>query len=262
MASCSEVGCANKLLSLCVGILVCGRCALSVSTVMDPAVATSAAAAPTTAAAAAAGSSFEPTESVVLSKDVVLLRGMAPALQQELCDALRACPTFFECNNEKTRHIDMLHLGWHELRGKLRLVAPIPPLYARIAREAQALVAERHSMLRTLPTIAADVAVVNAYKREARLGMHVDRRSMLHPGIPVVAISLGESAEFVFKTSWKQRAATQRVILRSGDVLVFGGKARGIVHGMDRLVAGSAPAGLELGAQASWRRLCITLRQS
>eukprot|EP00966_Prymnesium_polylepis_P293447 6777602-Prymnesium_polylepis.3 len=150
----------------------------------------------TATASAAAADDFEPSESVVLAKDVVLLRGMPQALQQALCDALQSCPSFFESNNEKTRMIDMLHLGWHEARGngKMRFVAPIPPLYAAVAAAAQRLVSERHSMLRAMPTIDADVAVVNAYKREAKLGLHQDRRSTKHPGIPVVAISLGESA--------------------------------------------------------------------
>lgn len=206
--------------------------------------------------------SFEPSESVMLAKDVVLLRGMALSLQQELCDVLQSCPNFFACNNEKTKNIDMLHLGLHDVRGKQRLVAPIPQLYARLAVLAHGFATKRHGVFRSLPLIRADVAVVNAYKRGARLGLHVDRRSTKHPGIPVVAISLGESAEFVFKPSWKAKAAENRIILRSGDVLVFGGKARGIVHGMDRLIAETVPTDLRLGDQAEWRRLCITLRQS
>lgn len=135
------------------------------------------------------------SESVLLAKDVVLHRGMPLRLQQRLSDELGAC-SFFAANNEKTRHVDMCHLGWHEAAGgKLRFVAPIPPIFAAIAAAAHRLAVERHCVLRSVPLICADVAVVNGYKRAARLGMHVDRRSTRHPAIPVVAISLGETAE-------------------------------------------------------------------
>lgn len=201
-------------------------------------------------------------ESVVLSRDVVLLRGMPLPLQKRLCQALHSCPPFFSSRNEKTHRVDMLHLGLHEGRDGFRMVASIPPLYTQLAKAAHAHVADRHGMLRSVPLIESDVAVVNAYKRDAKLGMHVDRRSARHCGIPVVAISLGESAEFVFKNSWRARAQPNHVMLRSGDVLVFGGKARGIVHGIERLVPGSAPYGVCLGEDSSWCRICITLRQS
>ncbi|KAL1520315.1 hypothetical protein AB1Y20_021906 [Prymnesium parvum] len=205
---------------------------------------------------------FDPSATIVLARDVVLLRGMSPALQQHLCDALLSCPSFFECNNEKTRHIDMLHLGMHEVQGKLHLVAPIPSIFVNLAHAAHRHVAERLGMLRSIPLINSDVAVVNGYRRGAKLGMHVDRRSTKHPGIPVVAVSLGESAEFVFKKSWKRNATECRVILRSGDVLLFGGKARGIVHGMEGLIANSAPDTIRFGPRSDWCRVCITLRQS
>ena len=95
----------------------------------------------------------------------------------------------------------------------------------------------------------------------ARLGLHVDRRSTRHAATPVVAISLGESAEFVWKRSWKKALPLERLLLRSGDILIFGGAARAMVHGVERLVAGSAPTALRLGADAGWRRLCITCRE-
>ena len=78
------------------------------------------------------------------------------------------------------------------------------------------------------PPLSPDVGVVNGYAENARLGMHVDRPSGRHPCIPVVAISLGDDAEFSYKRSWKRSAATQTLLLRSGDVLVFGGRRRGL----------------------------------
>jgi hypothetical protein len=71
----------------------------------------------------------------------------------------------------------------------------------------------------------------------------------------------GESAQFVWKRSWKKALALERLLLRSGDILIFGGAARAMVHGVERLEAGSAPAALRLGADPGWRRLCITCRE-
>lgn len=71
----------------------------------------------------------------------------------------------------------------------------------------------------------------------------------------------GESAQFVWKRSWKKALALERLLLRSGDILIFGGAARAMVHGVERLVAGSAPAALRLGTDVGWRRLCITCRE-
>ena len=34
-----------------------------------------------------------------------------------------------------------------------------------------------------------------------------------------------------------------------------------MVHGVEGLVVGSAPASLRLGADAGWRRVCITCRE-
>ena len=82
-----------------------------------------------------------------------------------------------------------------------------------------------------------------------------------HPGTPVVAVSLGDSAEFVWKRSWRRSLPLERLVLRSGDVLIFGGAARGMVHGVERILEGSGPGELRLGADPGWRRVCITCRE-
>ena len=52
-------------------------------------------------------------------------------------------------------------------------------------------------------------------------------------------ISLGDSAYFRFGTG-SAKSGTRRVKLNSGDVLVFGGPARLMYHGIDRILPGTS----------------------
>jgi len=197
----------------------------------------------------------------LVAKHVARLRGMPLPLQQALCDVLTP-HDFFSADNEKTRHTDMLHLGKHFVGGQLRELGKIPPLIQRMAAEAQRVAADGGLRLPCPALQSVDVAVVNGYRQHAKLGLHADRASARHPGVPVVAVSLGDSAEFVWKRSWKRSAQLERLLLGSGDVLIFGGSARGMVHGVDRIVEGSGPADMRIGgADAGWRRVCITCRE-
>ena len=41
--------------------------------------------------------------------------------------------------------------------------------------------------------------------------------------------------------SWRKGEKLQSVLLESGDALVFGGRARGIIHAVPRIQPGTAP---------------------
>ncbi|CAN0291329.1 unnamed protein product, partial [Hapterophycus canaliculatus] len=45
----------------------------------------------------------------------------------------------------------------------------------------------------------------------------------------------GQAATFQYRVSWKKTAATKSLRLESGDALVFGGRSRGIIHGVPGL---------------------------
>eukprot|EP00908_Phaeocystis_cordata_P005335 Transcript_15813.p2 GENE.Transcript_15813~~Transcript_15813.p2 ORF type:complete len:252 (+),score=103.88 Transcript_15813:103-858(+) len=206
----------------------------------------------------------------LVAKHVARLQGMPLPLQQALCDGLLpfaepqpddTAPSFFTADNEKTRKTDMLHLGKHYVGQRLRELGAVPLLIQRVAAEAQRVAAEGGLRLPCPPLETVDVAVVNAYRGSAKLGLHADRASARHPGTPVVAVSLGDSAEFVWKRSWRRSLPLERLVLRSGDVLIFGGSARGMVHGVERILEGSGPGELRLGADPGWRRVCITCRE-
>jgi alkylated DNA repair protein (DNA oxidative demethylase) len=82
-----------------------------------------------------------------------------------------------------------------------------------------------------------EACLVNWYEPGAKLGLHVDSDEEVFEA-PVVSISLGDDAWFRVGGP-KRRDPTERVRLRSGDVIVMGSDARLIHHGVDRIVPGT-----------------------
>ncbi|MFV0361039.1 alpha-ketoglutarate-dependent dioxygenase AlkB family protein [Tropicimonas sp.] len=88
------------------------------------------------------------------------------------------------------------------------------------------------------PARMPDCCLVNHYGAEARMGLHQDRDEA-DLTQPVVSISLGDAA--LFRIGNPARGGkTESVWLSSGDVLVLGGAARLLYHGIDRIRPGSS----------------------
>ncbi|WP_328744849.1 alpha-ketoglutarate-dependent dioxygenase AlkB [Streptomyces sp. NBC_00285] len=100
-----------------------------------------------------------------------------------------------------------------------------------------------------------DIALVNFYDADARMGMHRD--SDEKSDAPVVSLSLGDTCVFRFGNTETRTRPYTDVELRSGDLFVFGGPSRLAYHGVPRVHPGTAPP--ELGLTG---RLNITLRVS
>jgi len=83
-----------------------------------------------------------------------------------------------------------------------------------------------------------DACLVNFYEPNARMGMHQDKDEE-ELAAPVVSLSLGATALFRYG-GLARTDPTRSIRLRSGDAIVFGGPARLIFHGIDRLIAGSS----------------------
>ena len=97
-----------------------------------------------------------------------------------------------------------------------------------------------------------DCCLVNFYGEGAKMGLHQDRdeADFSHP---VVSISLGDEA--LFRIGNVERGGrTESLWLRSGDVLVMGGEARLLHHGIDRVKPGTSTLLKDGG------RLNLTLR--
>jgi alkylated DNA repair protein (DNA oxidative demethylase) len=84
----------------------------------------------------------------------------------------------------------------------------------------------------------AEACLVNLYRAGARMGLHKDGDEPATDA-PVLSLSLGDSALFRFGTA-SRRGQTRSLKLASGDVLMFGGPARMMYHGIDRVQAGSS----------------------
>lgn len=134
---------------------------------------------------------------------------------------------------------------------------PIPEMLLKIWREVSGYDHE------------PEAALLNYYHPAARMGLHQDKDEEAEEA-PVVSLSLGLSARFRFGGQ-RRRDPTQSYLLASGDVIVFGGKARLCYHGIDRILK-TPPKGreadvqqlaAEVGALADQQpgRLNITLRR-
>ncbi|MFF9038668.1 alpha-ketoglutarate-dependent dioxygenase AlkB family protein [Streptomyces sp. NPDC014892] len=127
-------------------------------------------------------------------------------------------------------------------------VKPFPDWLGELGRRAVA-----DTLGAEAATAAYDIALVNFYDGDARMGMHRDADEK--SDAPVVSLSLGDSCVFRFGNTRTRTRPYTDVELRSGDLFVFGGPARSAHHGVPRVHPGTAPPWLGLTG-----RLNITLR--
>jgi len=139
------------------------------------------------------------------------------------------------------RHWNARHYTYERTRADhdgepvLRLPNDLAALASRVAREAGFV-------------MRPDIALVNWYGRDGRMGLHQDKdegSASIAEGAPVVSISLGDTARFLFG-GLKRRDPVATLLLESGDAFVFGGPARLRYHGVSRILPGTAPPGLRL----------------
>jgi DNA alkylation damage repair protein AlkB len=127
---------------------------------------------------------------------------------------------------------------------------PIPEDLKQIARDIAAAAGM---------SVDPDVCILNYYDDEGRMGLHQDKDEgprSLAEGLPVVSISLGDSARFLFG-GVRRKDPVEPILLQSGDAFVFGGAARLRYHGVSRIVPHTAPPDLAMSG-----RFNLTFRQS
>jgi alkylated DNA repair protein (DNA oxidative demethylase) len=86
---------------------------------------------------------------------------------------------------------------------------------------------------------AADACLINRYEPGSRLSLHQDRNERDFAQ-PIVSVSLGLPATFLFG-GLERRGRPRRFRLENGDVVVWGGPARLVFHGVDTLADGDDP---------------------
>jgi alkylated DNA repair protein (DNA oxidative demethylase) len=157
-------------------------------------------------------------------------------------------------------HVRMLCLGRH-WNGKTYKYEPTrsdfdnlpaPPLPDNLKALAAEIAASAGM------AIDADLCILNFYDADGRMGLHQDKdegERSIAAGIPVVSISLGDTARFLFG-GLKRKEPVDAFPLESGAAFVFGGPARLRYHGVSRIVPGTAPPELGLAG-----RFNLTFRQ-
>ncbi|MGY3438175.1 MULTISPECIES: alpha-ketoglutarate-dependent dioxygenase AlkB family protein [unclassified Marinovum] len=85
---------------------------------------------------------------------------------------------------------------------------------------------------------APECCLINYYGEGARMGLHQDRDEADFSQ-PVVSVSLGDAGLFRIGNVEKG-GKTESIWLQSGDVVVMGGAARLVHHGVDRVRFGSS----------------------
>ncbi|MGH9132716.1 MAG: alpha-ketoglutarate-dependent dioxygenase AlkB family protein [Ilumatobacteraceae bacterium] len=151
-------------------------------------------------------------------------------------------------------------LGWHWTPYRYTRTAddvdgaPVTAFPGWLAELGRQAVFDAYHDRRAADDYAPDAALVNFYDGTARMGLHQDRDEA--SDAPVVSLSIGDDCVFRFgNTAGRNRPYTD-VVLRSGDLFVFGGPSRFAYHGVPRTLPGTGDpaAGLDTG------RLNITLR--
>ena len=157
-------------------------------------------------------------------------------------------------------HVRMVCLGrhWNPLTYRYEATradhdgAVVPPVPDDFAQLASRIAAEAGF------EFTPDIALINAYGADGRMGLHQDKdesRASIEAGLPVISISLGATARFLFG-GLRRRDPVEAMLLESGDAFVFGGPARLRYHGVSRIVPGTAPAALGIDG-----RINLTFRK-
>jgi alkylated DNA repair protein (DNA oxidative demethylase) len=193
--------------------------------------------------------SDSPQSQEPLEEGAVLLRGFAtaepPKLIQEVEHVAQAAPfRHLVTPGGYTMSVAMTNcgrVGWISDRAGYRY-DPFDPLagapWPAIPPAFQGL-AVRAAAEAGFAAYDPDACLINRYIPGAKLSLHQDRDEK-DAWAPIVSVSLGLPAVFLW--GGKRRSdPVRRIRLENGDVVVWGGPARFVYHGVAPLAAGEHP---------------------
>ncbi|XP_076933277.1 DNA N(6)-methyladenine demethylase ALKBH1C-like [Bidens hawaiensis] len=130
----------------------------------------------------------------------------------------------------------------------------IPPVPQQLVSLAATAVQDAQPHLTKLPSVTPATCLVCFYPSSCgRIGLHQIPDDSGR-GSPVVSIFIGEAAEFVYRQSGATKLKS--VLLKSGDVLIYGGKSRSIYHGVTQI---RQPIPLPLFLETGLKSGCLNL---
>ena len=100
-----------------------------------------------------------------------------------------------------------------------------------------------------------NACLINRYAPGARLSLHQDKNEQDYSH-PIVSVSLGLPATFLLGTL-RRTDTPRRIRIEHGDVLVWGGPARLIYHGVALIATGSHPLTGSFRINITLRRVAI-----
>lgn len=177
-------------------------------------------------------------------------------------------------------HLNMMCLGknWDPKTSSYGERRPVddaepPPIPSEFHQLVEKAIQVTHAHLLTedkqkevesvLPSMKPDICIVNFYTSNGKLGLHQDKdetEESLYKGLPVVSISIGDSAKFLYGDQ-RDVDTAEKVVLESGDVLIFGGKSRHVYHGVTDILPKTAPHALLEESDLRKGRLNLTFRK-
>jgi alkylated DNA repair protein (DNA oxidative demethylase) len=198
-----------------------------------------------------------------LAPGAVVLRGFARTCETELIDGVAAVTHAAPFRHMLTpgglsMSIGLTNcgaLGWVSDRAGYRYTRHDPQTGRAwpALPEAFRALATRAAARAQYAEFEPDACLVNRYVPGTRLTLHQDKNERDFSQ-PIVSVSLGLPALFLFGGDTR-KAPQQRVLLRHGDVVVWGGPSRLRYHGVLPLKQGEHPL---LGAA----RVNLTLRRA
>jgi DNA oxidative demethylase len=202
-----------------------------------------------------------------LAEGVTLLRAFchdeAPALLNTIASVAASSPfRQMVVPSGHTMSVAMTNsgdLGWTTDRTGYRYTAldpttgkPWPPMPAPLLHLAQ-----RAAGTAGFSGFTPNACLVNRYAPGARLSLHQDKNEQDYSH-PIVSVSLGLPATFLLGTL-RRSDTPRRIRIQHGDVLVWGGPARLIYHGVAPIAAGTHPLTGSLRINLTFRHVTTNL---
>jgi alkylated DNA repair protein (DNA oxidative demethylase) len=147
------------------------------------------------------------------------------------------------------------HAGWVTDRNGYRY-EPVDPMTGRAwppMPKSFRLLAATAAAAGGYPGFEPDACLINLYEPGTRLSLHRDENE-LDLTAPIVSVSLGLPAVFLFGGN-SRSGRPRRILLESGDVVVWGGPDRLVYHGVAPLADGDNPL-------TGNRRINLTFRKA
>jgi alkylated DNA repair protein (DNA oxidative demethylase) len=127
---------------------------------------------------------------------------------------------------------------------------PWPPMPAPLLQLAQ-----RAAAAAGFSGFTPNACLINRYAPGTRLSLHQDKNEQDYTH-PIVSVSLGLPATFLLGTL-RRTDTPRRIRIEHGDVLVWGGPARLIYHGVAPIAAGAHPLTSSYRINLTFRRVAI-----